>query len=483
MGFRDVVLFLVVAVVGPRWIAVAAAVGPSAIAAWMIALLAFFVPLAFTALELAARHPEEGGIYVWTRAAFGEFAGFMTGWMYWCSNLVFFPALLYFGAGNALFIAGPAGQAWANNATYFIAASLLGLAVAFGLNVVGLDVGKRLHNAGAFGTWLPIAILIVAGAIALARFGSATPFTVESMMPTARLQDLVFWSTIAFAFAGVEAASLMGEEIRDAARVVPRAILVAGAIITAVYLLGTIAVLVALPHGEVSGLSGIMQAIDRTSRRAGLPGVTPIAALLLTVGGLGSIGAWLASTARLPFVAGVDRALPKAFGALHPKWRTPHVALAVQTAGAAAFIVLGQAGSSVKGAYDILTSMSVIIYFVPFLLMFAAMIRLQRVPAPAGAWRVPGGPPVAIALAVIGFLTTAISIVLAVMPTDAAQSPGLAVLKVGGGSLLLAAIGAGLYAASAARRRPVSPPGLAREAVGSGVSSAAAPHRPEESSP
>ena len=166
---------------------------------------------------------------------------------------------------------GTRGQAWANNATYFIAASLLGLAVAFGLNVVGLDVGKRLHNAGAFGTWLPIAILIVAGAIALARFGSATPFTVESMMPTARLQRprLLVDDRLRLRRRRGRVADGRGDPRRRARRA--RAILVAGAIITAVYPLGTIAVLVALPHGEVSGLSGIMQAIDRTSRRGRAP--------------------------------------------------------------------------------------------------------------------------------------------------------------------------------------------------------------------
>src|SRR5688572_8660108 len=104
MGFWDVVLFLVAAVVGLRWIATAAAAGPSAIVVWVIAFVAFFIPLAFTVIDLSARYPEEGGLYVWVKRAFGDFAGFMAGWMYWTSLLVYLPGLLYFSAANALFI-------------------------------------------------------------------------------------------------------------------------------------------------------------------------------------------------------------------------------------------------------------------------------------------------------------------------------------------------------------------------------------------
>ena len=86
----------------------------------------------------------------------------------------------------------------------------------------------------------------------------------------------------------------------------------------------------------------------------------PILAALVTLNALGGVGAWFAATARLPFVAGLDRYLPTAFGELHPRWRTPHVALLVQAAVSGVFIVLGQAGTSVRGAYEVLVSMSII---------------------------------------------------------------------------------------------------------------------------
>src|SRR5512139_4286426 len=104
LGFRDLLLFYIVSIFSLRWTATAAAVGPSALVVWVIAAVGLFVPLVVTVLELSARYPDEGGIYVWSREAFGPFAGFMTGWTYWTANLPYFPGLLYFAAANALFI-------------------------------------------------------------------------------------------------------------------------------------------------------------------------------------------------------------------------------------------------------------------------------------------------------------------------------------------------------------------------------------------
>jgi glutamate:GABA antiporter len=446
MGFRDVVLFYVAAVLSPRWIATAAAVGPSALVIWGIVLIALFIPLAFCVIELSSRYPEEGGVYVWSKRAFGDFAGFITGWSYWTSNLPYFPAVLYFAAGSALFIDTDRWQALSHSGSYYIGFSLLGLLLAAALNIIGLDIGKWLHNIGAFATWIPLAILIVMGIVAGIRFGPATEFDVASLIPSTRLQDVIFWSTIAFAFGGLEAASTMSAEIENARRAIPRAILVAGIIIAGLYILGTLSTLLALPQNEVSGLQGITQAITKTGARVGFQ-LGPLAALLLTVSNLGAVGAWFAATARLPFVAGIDRFLPSAFGRLHPRWNTPHVALITQAVIAAVFIVLGQAGTTVKGAYDILVSASVISYFIPFLFMFAALIKLQSEPAGAEVLRVPGGATVAVAVAAVGFATTAVSIVLAMVPSEQEVTKTLAVLKIAGLSLLPLVLGIVTYAA------------------------------------
>jgi amino acid transporter len=277
------------------------------------------------------------------------------------------------------------------------------------------------------------------------RFGSATSFTADTMVPSTRLKDIVFWSTIAFSLSGLESASMLGEEIRDARRNIPRALLLAGVLITALYVLGTVAMLVALPQSEIVNLQGFMRAIESASARLGLGWLVAPVAALLVMGGLGQAGAWFAAGGRLPFVAGIDRFLPPAFGRLHPRFGSPYVSLLAQAAIAAVFIFLGQAGTTVKGAYDVLVSMAIISYFIPYLFMFASMIRLQREPAGPEVIRVPGGSPVAIGLAALGFTTTVISIALALIPAEDEPHKVLAVTKVAGLTMLLVAAGALVY--------------------------------------
>ena len=451
LGFRDLLLFYLVTSFSLRWIATAAAAGPSALVIWVVAALGFFVPLVYTVLELSSRYPEEGGIYVWSKRAFGPFAAFMTGWTYWGSNLPYFPGLLYFAAANVLFVGGASWQSLSTNSAYFIAVSMTGLLISVSMNVVGLSVGKWLNNLGAIAAWVPVLLLIALGFVAWSRFGSATPMAARAFVPSTSLKDVIFWSTIAFAFGGVESGSTMGEEIEDPRRTIPRAILTCGAITMVLYILATWSVLLALPKEQVSGLQGIMQAVQAVTRRIGVGWMAPIVAAFVTMSALGGVGGWFAATARLPFVAGLDRFLPPAFGRVHPRWHTPHVALLVQAAIAALFVFLGQAGTSVHGAYDALVSMGIIAYFIPFLFMFAAMIVLQREPAGPEVMRVPGGQPVAVALASIGFLVTAISIVLACVPPDEEPNKMLSVVKVVGSSLALVAIGVVVYLAG--RRR------------------------------
>ena len=149
------------------------------------------------------------------------------------------PAVLYFAAGNALFIGGDRWQHLSDESRhFFIVAALAGLALGFTLNLIGLNIGKWLHNLGALGTWLPALMLIVMGIAAWVRFGSATRFGGGAIFPTWDFKNVFFWSTVAFAFGGMEGASTMGDEIENARRNIPRALLMAGVMITVIYIAG-----------------------------------------------------------------------------------------------------------------------------------------------------------------------------------------------------------------------------------------------------
>jgi glutamate:GABA antiporter len=457
MGLRDLLLFYVITGLSLRWIATAAAAGPSSIVIWIGAWLAFYAPLSLCVLELSSRYPNEGGLYVWSKRAFGDFSGFISAWTYWISNLPYFAAVLYFAASNILYLHHAAWGHLSNNTNFYIIFSLLALTLATLMNFVGLDVGRWLHNVGALAMWIAAGMVMVLGVIAYRRFGSATSFTVHSLPPSTHFNDIIFWSLLIFAFGGCEAASFMGDEIKNPGRTIPWALFFGGISVVLCYILGTVGVLVALPSSEVSNLQGLMQAISKTASRVGLEAVIPFAAFLIAISNVGAAGAYLAAVGRLPFVAGIDRFLPLAFGTLHPRWRTPWVALVTQAVVGAAFIFLGQAGTSVKGAYDVLASMTVITYFIPYLYVFAAMIKLQREPARPGVIRVLGGKRVAISISVLGLLTTSLTIILSTIPQPDEPNKPLAILKVVGGSVVLLGIGAWIYQAGKRRAGSTDP--------------------------
>jgi amino acid transporter len=445
MGFFDVVLFYVVTGISLRWIATAAAAGPSSIAIWLGAWLLFYTPLALSVIELSSRYPQEGGLYVWSKRAYGDFAGFMCAWVYWTSNLPYFPAVLYFAASNAIFMHERRWGYLSDKAWFYIVFSIVALGVVTVMNVVGLDVGKWLHNVGAVAMWLPVMMVIVMGIIAWQRFGSATVFSRSSVLPSLHLKHMIFWATLTYAFGGCETASFMGEEIKNPRRTLPLALFTGGLVVTFCYIIGTVCVLLAMPHEQVSDLQGLMQAITATGHRVGQLSIIPVAAALIALSNLGAAGAYLAAVARLPFVAGIDRFLPASFGRLHPRFRTPYLALVLQSLCGVLFVFLGQAGTSVKGAYDVLVSIGVITYFIPYLFLFASMMRLQRQPAPPDVIRVPGGRPGALVLSTVGFAVTCLTICLSLVPSPDEPNKLLAVVKIVGltGALLL--VGAALY--------------------------------------
>jgi amino acid transporter len=378
MGFWDVLLFNIATVLGPRWIAAAGHNGTSSISLWVLAAVFFFVPGALVINELSSRFPEEGGLYVWSREAFGPFHGFVAGWTYWIYTVFYFPGLLLASASMAAYIVGGRGAALAQDRTFLLTVSLSMLLVAVALNIIGLNVGKWLQNAGGVGTYVPLLMLAGIAAIVCFRHGSATHFTVSNMMPTWNWDTVNFWSQIAFAFTGLELVSAMSEEVRDPRRTLPRAVFGAGALIALMYIAGTFAILSLVPAAGLDPQSGVFQAITVGSVALKLGFLGMLAAILVTVGNAGGVGSTVAGIARVPFVVGVDRYLPAAFGKIHPRWKTPYISILVQASISGAILLASQINETTQGAYQFLIDAGIILYFIPFLYMFAAVVKLAR---------------------------------------------------------------------------------------------------------
>jgi amino acid transporter len=376
MGFWDVLLFNIAAVLGPRWIAAAGHNGTSSISLWVLAAVFFFVPGALVINELSSRFPEEGGIYAWARDAFGPFHGFIAGWTYWIYTVFYFPGLLLASASMSAYVMGGRGAALAQDRTYLLWCSMGLMLVAVVLNIIGLNIGKWLQNAGGVGTYVPLLILAGVAVAVYLRHGSATHFIVANMLPTWNWDTINFWSQIAFAFTGLELVSCMAEEVRNPRKTLPRAVFGAGASIVILYIACTFAVLVIVPASDIDPQSGVFHAVTLGSVALGIGFLGVLAAIMVTAGNAGGIGSTVAGVARVPFQVGIDRYLPAAFGKIHPRWRTPYISIIVQAVLSGGILLVSQISETARGAYQVLIDAAIILYFIPFLYMFAAVIKL-----------------------------------------------------------------------------------------------------------
>jgi len=458
MGFWDVLLFNVAAVLGPRWIAAAAHEGTSSMSLWVLAALLFFVPTAFVVLELSTRFPREGGLYAWSKEAFGEFHGFMAGWTYWVYTFFYFPGLLMASAAMGAYIGGSAGAQLIDNRTFLIAGSIGLLFIAVVMNIVGLNVGKWLQNAGGIGTYVPLVMLIGLGAYIWHTRGSATHFTLHNMMPVWNWDTLNFWPQIAFAFTGLELVATMSEEIHDPRRTFPRAIFGSGISIALMYMAGTVAVLAMQTPDVVDPKSGAFGALEVGSAILGIGYFGVIAATLNAVGNAGGIGTTVAGVARVPFVAGIDRYMPAAFGKIHPKWHTPWVSILVQAGISCAILLLIQLNESANSAYQILVDAGTILNFIPFLYMYAAAMKLANRPdrkENSSAVLIPGGRFGVWLAGSLGFLVVLLGIVLSLIPPGETQNKLLFEGKLVGGTGLFVLIGLMLYWRGSREKREI----------------------------
>jgi amino acid transporter len=425
-----------VAVLSLRWLATSGSNGWSAITLWLLAALFFFIPQGLAVADLSARFPDTGGIYAWTKRAFGEGHGFLCGWCYWVNNVLYPPSLLMSTAVIATYVTGHENTALMENTVYVFTATVLMLWLATGVNIIGLNTGKWLQNLGAIGTYIPGLILVGLGGWAALHGPPATPFSWGSLVPDfSDFNQLNLWASIAFAFAGLELAPSMGGETADPGRNLPRAVYISAPLILGLYFLGTASVLYLVPAQDVNVVSGFLQAI--AAGATSVAWLIPLAAGLYVLGNLGGVGAWLVGPARVALMIGLDRYFPPVFGRIHPKWKTPYAAILIHAVLATVFLILASLGrgSTVEKVYLILLSTMVLVYFIPFLYLFLGYIVLRAGPLTIKR----------LVVGIAGFLLTAFAMILAAIPPPGTTDPWVFEIKVVGGAAFFILFGGVFY--------------------------------------
>lgn len=437
LGRRDLVLLFVVAVFNLNVVPSIAANGGSTVWLWLISLLLFFWPQGIAVIELSQRYPGEGGVYLWAKEMFGDFHGFLSGWCYWTNNMMYVPTVMLYFVGVSVYVLGPRHAALADSKGFALAASLGLFLVLVVLNVVGLGVGKWINNIGAVGTFVAAATLIGLGAVVWLRFGT-TVSAADFRIPANPRFVLNAFGVICFGLVGLELASVMGDEIQEPRRTLPGAVAGGGIISGLLYIGATLTLLIAIDRRDINVLQGIVQAVTHLAARVGVSWIIPAFALMLSISIAGIGSAWLAGSARIPFVAGLDSYLPSWLGKVHPRYGTPYAALIVHAAVSAVLVVLNFAGSGVQESFQKLLALAVVLQLIPFLYVFGALLKIAADRSAATYYS--RGTLVAAGLS--GLLTTTLGIVLVFFPAQQITSLWSYELWMFGGTLFFIGLAA-----------------------------------------
>jgi glutamate:GABA antiporter len=437
LNIRDLTLFGIVCIVGPRWIPAAAHAGPGSVTLWLLASLLFGIPLAIAVAALMAKYPETGGLYAWTRNDFGPAHGFLAFWIYWVGMAVWFPGAAVFYLSSSAFTFGPSYAHLADSRAFVLLGSLFAIWIALGSNLIGLKTGKWTENIGAIAIAILGAILVAAAIVRWHRYGPATPI---HLTPTMNANTAVFWAAIAFGISGAEYFGMISTEIRNPERTVRRAIWISTTFVAVLYAAATLAMLVLLRPDAINEISGLGAAGASIAGLFSTPWITAVIGTLVLLQAFGTFGGVGTAISRLPFAAGTDSLLPPAFARVHPRWRTPHVALITLGVVASSLLLLAQLGDSLRVAYQEIVSLTLIGGFLPYLYIFLSTWRAKHRIA-----------------AVIGVAVTLFCLGCSVIPTAEVHNVWLFEGKLAAGTALMIGSGLLLYrrgSHAASRLRP-----------------------------
>jgi glutamate:GABA antiporter len=439
LGRRDLVLLFVVAVFNLNVLPSIAANGGVTIWLWLIALVLFFWPQGIAVIELAHRYPGEGGVYLWAKEVFGDFHGFLSGWCYWTNNMMYVPTVMLYFVGVSVFVLGPGHEKLADSRAFALGASVVLLGLLVILNVMGLGVGKWINNLGGIGTFVAAALLMGLGGIVYLRFGTSLHWS-DFQIPANPQFVLNSFGVICFGLVGLELASVMGDEIENPRKTLPGAVAWGGVLSGLLYIGATLTLLVAVDKNSISVLQGIVQAVSHMAARVGVGWiVAPFAFLLsLSIAGIGS--AWLAGSARIPFVAGLDSYLPAWLGKIHPKYATPYAALMVHATVSLILVVVNfMSTGNVQASFQSLLSLAVVLQLIPFLYVFGAILRIALRP---DFQKLQYSRGTLLAAGASGLVTTAVAMAVAFFPAAQIQSVmGYEIWMVGGTLLFIGLAG------------------------------------------
>ncbi len=384
-GFKLSVMTLaimnVTAVVSLRGLATEAIYGLQSAFYYLFAAIVFLIPTAMVAAELAAMFSgKQGGVFRWVGEAFGARFGFLAIWLQWIQSTIWYPTVLTFGAVSIAFIGlNPATDAaLASNRLFTLVVVLVIYWVATFISLKGLGwVGKVSKWGGIIGTIIPAAILIILAAIYLLSGGTNNLNIHESFFPNlANFDNLVLASSIFLFYAGMEMMGIHVMEVDNPKRNYPRAIIIGSLVTVVIFILGTFALGIIVPAKDISLTQTLLIGFDNYFKYLHLSWMGPVIAIALVFGVLAGVLTWVAGPSKGIFTVGRAGYLPPFFQRTNNNGVQRNILLVqgvIVTILGLLFVVM----PSVQSFYQILSQLTVLLYLIMYMMMFAAAITLR----------------------------------------------------------------------------------------------------------
>lgn len=413
-------MITVIAVDSLRSIPISAQYGFSLVFYYSLAALVFLIPAALVAAELASTFPKTGGLYIWIREAFGDnWASFVI-WLQWIYNICWYPTILALLAAAIVY---PFYPELSNNKLYMLATIQIVYWFTTWVNLQGIDASGLLSKITAIiGTLLPMTLIIVLSIYWLSTGNSSyIDFDLDSLFPEISYSDnWIFLSTILYSLVGIEIAAYHAQDVENPQKNFPRALFLSTVIILITIIFSSLAVAIVIPKAtlKASLISGMLEAFNIFFTNLHLEFLFPITCILIAVGTLGGVGAWIIGPSKGLLIAAEDGHLPK-FLAYKNKNGAPQNILLIQ---GIIFSILSTAYifmPNVNSAFIILSILTAQLSLLGYIFMFAAVVKLRYVePHVKRPFKIPGGKIGLYTITGLGCLSCILAIILSFLPPD-----------------------------------------------------------------
>ncbi|RDI42070.1 amino acid permease [Aquicella lusitana] len=391
LGIFSLVMINVIAVDNLRSLTAGAEYGFALVFFYLLAAALFFIPTLLVTAELATGWPNTGGAYVWIREAFGPRWGFLSIWLQWIYNVVWYPTIFAFIAGVLASLIQPH---LTNNKFYMLSVILTAFWGVTLINCQGIRISQWISTIGALlGTIAPMLFIACLGGVWL-YLGkpSQIHFTMHDFFPNlSSMNNLAFLTNILFGLMGIEMSAVHAGDVREPSRDYPRALIYSSLIIMLTLIFACLAIAIVVPVQQLNLVSGLIDAYGIFFSAYHMSWFAPIIAILIIVGSLSGAAAWIIGPARGLLVACEDNDLPKFFRKRNLR-NMPIGILLVQGAIVTALSTIFLIMPSVNSSYWVLSNLTAQLALLFYIFMFAAAIRLRyKYARIKRAFQIPGG--------------------------------------------------------------------------------------------